>query len=89
MARQVERDGLISIANGINQDVEELAGYLNEVKALETAFTESWNDTDPASKADDCVANIQSIELIVANSMALSQGVATLYINDTKTGGVS
>ena len=89
MARQVERDGLISIANGINQDVEALAGYLNEVKALETAFAESWNDTDPASKADDCAANIQAIELLVANSMALSQGVATLYINDTKTGGVS
>ena len=87
MARQIEREELVNIANGITTDVEELATYLNEVKALETAFVESWTDTNTTSKASDCVVNIQNVEKIVQNTIDLSQGVSNLYLEDSQTGG--
>ena len=87
MARQINREELVDIAKGINSDVEELNGCINELKNLETEFTESWNDTNAESKAGVCLENIQNVEVIVQNSISLSEGVSALYIEDAQTGG--
>ena len=87
MARQIEREELVNIADGISQDVEELNGYLNELRELESTFSESWSDTDPNSKANDCLNDISTTGDIVQNTIALSEGVSALYIEDSQTGG--
>ena len=87
MARQIEREELVDIANGISQDVEELNGYLNQLKTIEEGFSDTWSDTDPSSKATDCLNDIATTSDIVENTIKLSEGVSELYIEDSQTGG--
>lgn len=87
MARQIEREELVEIANGISQDVEELNTYLNELKDLEAGFSENWSDTDPNSKATDCLNDIATTGQIVEDTIRLSEGVSEIYIEDSLTGG--